>query len=585
MTKAEVGVIKSDITLTHSVDEFPLEKMFGGDAIYAIPYFQREYRWGEKELKQLTGDIEQILNEIEDIHFIGAIILYSKPVPVGRSSYYEVVDGQQRIITIILFLAALAKMFCSLNKYDDASLLVNKFLLLGSKSKETSNIKFYASQHDRGQINTIFQDLMSDGKLTQELGNPTMRYLPHTGRTDGAITNQYRNMKKFLEKQKNEGGYDRLQRIYSILLRQLTSVQILLKNPTACPLIFERLNYRGQKVTTGDLVRNEIFSKLTDKPLIDIESMYFSLWEPFYKKFGDAPTFESYFFPYGLIKDPSVTKSDVFTILRSSWQNTDPGEIIAQLSAYQDSFLDIAKNENNCKLQREVRTALNNLYRAGLPSSTYPFLMQLIYHSSQNKIDYKETEKILKLIDSFLTRRAICGFEPTGLHSVLKALWRDCKSKPTFDNVKFHIKEHKTVPWPSDYDFKEAVKKRALYGSRIAPYFIAEYDRSLGKDVPSDEPEIEHVLPQALTDEWEKVFGKAAHRAYKDTLANLLPLSSLLNKSVQQKPYAEKKSIYAKDSMFATPREFAQKYQTWDRPTLLNRANELAKWAVKRWPY
>jgi hypothetical protein len=573
-------------TLTYSVDEIPLETMFGGDAIYAIPYFQREYIWGMKELKQLIEDIEQILNEVENIHFMGAIILYSRPVPVGRSNYYEVVDGQQRIMTIILFLSALAEMFCSVNKYDDASLLASKFLFLGSKSKETSNIKFYASQHDRGQINTIFKDLMSIEKLAKELGNPNIRYLPYTGGTKGAITNQYRNIKKFLEKQKNDGGYERLQRIYSILLRQLTSVQIMLKDPTACPLIFERLNYRGQKVTTGDLVRNEIFSKITDKPLAEIESTYLSLWEPFYKKFGDAQTFESYFFPYGLIQDPSATKSDVFSLLRSSWQKyTDPGKIIAQLSVYQDSFLDIAKNETNCNLRKEARNALNNLNRAGLPSSTYSFLVQLIYQSSQNTIDYKETEKILKLIDSFLTRRAISGFEPTGLHSVFKALWRDCKSKPTFDSVKFHIREHKTVPWPSDGDFKEAVKKRALYGSQIVPYFITEYDRSLGKDVPSDEPEIEHVLPQTLTVEWKKVFNQKTHGEYKDTLANLIPLSSPLNKSVRQKPYAEKKSIYAGDSMFATPREFAKKYNTWDLPKLLKRAEELAEWAVKRWPY
>jgi hypothetical protein len=156
---------------------------------------------------------------------------------------------------------------------------------------------------------------------------------------------------------------------------------------------------------------------------------------------------------------------------------------------------------------------------------------------------------------------------------------------PTFEKVKFQIGEHKTVPWPSDSVFMEAIKRRALYGSRIVPYFITEYDRSLGKDVPSDKPEIEHVLPQVLTVEWKKIFDLKIHDYYKDTLANLVPLSSPLNKEVRQKPYSEKKILYSADSMYATPRELAKQYSIWNPVNLEKRANQLANWAIKRWPY
>jgi uncharacterized protein with ParB-like and HNH nuclease domain len=234
-----------DKTLTHSVDEIPLETVFGGDSIYSIPYFQRYYIWGNKQLKELLSDIRQILDEVQTSLFLGAIILYSRTVPVGRSNLYEVVDGQQRITTIYLFLIALADMYCSLNKWDEAASLVSKFLLLGPKSKESSNIKFYPCKQDRAQINHIFKNLIEKGKLNIELGNPTMKYLQEIGSPRGKITTQYKEIKKFLEQEKTEGGFERLDSIYTALLRNFTIVQILLKDPTSCPLIFERLNYRG----------------------------------------------------------------------------------------------------------------------------------------------------------------------------------------------------------------------------------------------------------------------------------------------------------------------------------------------------
>jgi hypothetical protein len=375
-----------------------------------------------------------------------------------------------------------------------------------------------------------------------------------------------------------------------VLLRDFTVVQIQLKDPTSCPLIFERLNYRGQKVNTGDLVRNEIFSRTVERPITEVESIYSSEWEPFYNKFGepfgDPEAFERYFFPFGLIEKPTATKSDVFSVLRNKWQGEkNPQKIIIELSKYQNAFLDIYKNQNNCSLSKEVKERLVNLYKSKLPTSTYPFLMQLIYASSNNEIDQKETEQILYLIDSFLTRRAVCGHEPTGLHAVFKVLWQDCKNKPTFNRVISSIKDHKTVPWPNDDDFKSDFENRKLYSSKIISYLICEYDRSLKKDCPSDKPEIEHILPRTLTAQWKTFFSEKEHEAYKDTIANLIPISSPLNKAVRQKPYAEKRKIYIEDSMYATPRDLAKKYDTWDMATLKKRAKEISNWALSRWPY
>jgi hypothetical protein len=141
------------------------------------------------------------------------------------------------------------------------------------------------------------------------------------------------------------------------------------------------------------------------------------------------------------------------------------------------------------------------------------------------------------------------------------------------------------VPWPTDEEFKKAIKDRQIYGSGIANYVVHEYDVSLGSDVPSDKPQIEHILPQTLTQEWKIFFSPEEHEYLKNTWANLIPISSPLNKHVRQKGFSVKRKIYKNDSMYATPRVIAKEFNSWNIRDLNARAKKLQSFAVKRWQY
>ena len=106
----------TDHSLTNSVDESNVDTLYGGDLVYSIPYFQRSYRWNKTQLNELTNDILQIVEEDEeDVHFLGAVILFQRPGRAGSSSVYEVVDGQQRLTTVTLLLCALVDIFAELD--------------------------------------------------------------------------------------------------------------------------------------------------------------------------------------------------------------------------------------------------------------------------------------------------------------------------------------------------------------------------------------------------------------------------------------------------------------------------------------
>jgi hypothetical protein len=257
--------------------------------------------------------------------------------------------------------------------------------------------------------------------------------------------------------------------------------------------------------------------------------------------------------------------------------------IIGDLSRYQDAFIDIACGTNHMGHSKPLAEKFRNLWLSDVPTSTYPFLMPLSKAVQDKKLSDQKAIEILEVVESFLTRRAVCGLEPTGLHAVFKRLWSDCDGKPTKESVDKEIRKHKTVLWPKDDQFKENIRHRSLYGVGITHYLLLEYDKSLGGDQPDNIPWIEHVLPTTPAKQWFRVFTPDEHASQKDLLPNLLPLSKEMNSGLSNKPYSDKRERYRKDSMFKSARAFADNIADWTPERIEKRGLELAAWAVKRW--
>jgi hypothetical protein len=139
--------------------------------------------------------------------------------------------------------------------------------------------------------------------------------------------------------------------------------------------------------------------------------------------------------------------------------------------------------------------------------------------------------------------------------------------------------------WPTNEQFGQAIKGRALYGVSITKYLLREYDRNLGGDQPDNPHWIEHILPENPSPAWSDSFTKEQHRDTKDLLANLLPATKEMNIGVSNKAYEVKRKSYEADSVFKSTRKFAQTTRDWTPKALHKRSEELASWALNRWPY
>lgn len=571
--------------LTNSSDETDLSSLLSGDTVFSIPYFQRAYKWRPDRLNQLNQDLLRIV-DTGDTHFLGAVIIHGRRSNPSDPDVYEVIDGQQRITTIYLYLCSIVRVLCEHEEYNEAAGLFLKYLAIARETPLISNVKLHSCKDDRAQLNLVINELLSDAKFAEKLAPFAFRQLPAAGSERGRLRNNYRAAVRFFSEQVKAEGIDRLRALFRALLESMSVVQIDVFDPTDGPKIFDSLNSHQEPMTTGDLVRNEIFSRLADKQPDRIEAIDQRSWQPFYGKFkdGDASLFDSYFFPFGLIQDANLRKSEVFAKLRATWHNTtDPEEIVRKLALYQDAFLDLARGTNTQGHSEAVARAFLLLHSANIPSSTYPFLMQLSKGIKDGSVAQKDGEEILLLIESFLVRRAICGHEPTGLHAVFKRLWADCNGLPTKELVELSIKKHKTVVWPDAASVMEAIRTRPLYGAGVTRHLLLEWNRHLGGDVPQLEMWIEHVLPENPAQGWGDTF-KGVHEAVKDCLANLIPLTPWMNQELGNRAYEEKRPVYLQDSAFKAARKFAEDHSEWTPAELEARGKMLAEWAVQRWP-
>ncbi len=219
------------------------------------------------------------------------------------------------------------------------------------------------------------------------------------------------------------------------------------------------------------------------------------------------------------------------------------------------------------------------------PSSILPFTMQLGRVVLDGKVPEKDAAEILDVVESFLVRRAIAGYEPTGLHAVFKRLWLDLNGKVDAVAVSEAISAHKTVTWPDEEEVRRAIETRPLYGSAVTPYFLLEHDLSHGGDALESVETIEHVLPQTADAEWKRLYGEKFVANDTDALPNLVPCTGRMNSSLGNQGYTAKRARFAKDSKYKSTREFSDKFKQWNSDEFRHRAGEMAQWAAARWPH
>jgi uncharacterized protein with ParB-like and HNH nuclease domain len=536
-----------------------VQTIIDGVRQYVVPLFQRPYSWRERHWEVLWTDLAELYEDDRPRnHFIGAVVTMSAPSQPDRVSKYTLIDGQQRLTTILVLLAAIRD-----RARQAPGTLADKIedLLLRNRYQEGEDAyKLLPTQPDRPGFFGIM-----DGRDRPE-GSPVSRAYDF-----------------FTLKLATTPDLD-LDRLHNVIVRQLVLVSVVLDQDDNPYLIFESLNAKGEPLTQADLIRNFIFMHI-EKPRQ--EQVYAAFWRPMQERLGEENLTE--FIRHYLMRGGRIVKQgEVYYSLQESVEDRSPEGMVAYLKRLAIASVHYARLlDPSLESSPQIAVRLRRLNRFDV-TVIYPFLLNVYLASETGAVTEVEYAELLDVIENFLIRRFVCGVPTHGLSRVFSALYSQATTRagPLLENVKAILRERN---YPRDADFKERFVTCRLYGgserqakARIVLERLEEsYAHKERPDFAS--LTIEHVLPQTLTAWWKEHLGpgwEETHEAWLDTPGNLT--LTAYNAELSNDDFPTKRTLLAKSHVelnryFANARE-------WNDSAIARRGEELAAKALAVWP-
>lgn len=539
---------------------------------FAIPIYQRTYSWTEHECEQLWKDIIRTGKEASiSAHFMGSIVYIEGGLyHVSRQSPLLVIDGQQRLTSIMLILEVLAR---CLNDREPVIGFTAEYIrdnyTLDPRKKGESTYKLLLTQTDKQSLLSILQQ----------------KPLP----TDHSI--RIAENFEYFQKQVSllNGDFKNL----CNGLSKLVIVDISLDRDQDNPqLIFESMNSTGRELTQADLIRNYVLMGL-DPELQS--SLFEDHWRPMELDFGQeaySSHFDEFMRHYLTVKsDGEIPK--LKAVYEAFKVHADKPEVkaagvkalVADLQTYSTYYCRMALGKEP---DGDLATAFKDLRELKVDVS-YPLLLELYRDYQHDRLTRLDFVNAVRLIEAYVFRRAVCAI-PTNSHRMTFATFGRSLDKNDYVNsmkVNF-LKMPSYRRFPSDGEFKQVLIERELYSFSRLSYMLRRLENYGRKErVSVDEYTIEHILPQNenLSKEWQSALGtdwQRIHQQSVHTLGNLTLTG--YNPELGDRPFSEKRDQEGgyKHSPLQLNKGLGW-LDSWNEKTIKDRANKLAEKAIQIW--
>ncbi|WP_212793767.1 DUF262 and DUF1524 domain-containing protein [Helicobacter pylori] len=527
---------------------------------FIIPIYQRLYSWGKEQCKQLWDDIIKIGGDDKmNGHFIGSILY----VHDGQytTSYNElfIIDGQQRLTTITLLFTALRDHLSDEVKRKE---IENHYLINSSKDGD-KKFRLILSESDK---DTLLYLIDKDKRKPSE---PSSKIVE--------------NFKLFEEWVSNT---DKLETIFKGL-EKLMIVEISLEKRKCDPqLIFESMNSKGIELTQTDLIRNYI---VMETEIEKQEGFYNKYWRAMEEEFKqNKKLFDRFVRHYLTIKTkeiPNINK--VYVALKDYRQKEGIGieDLLKDLQKYCGYFCRIVFKK---EADKDLNKALGFLVDLEM-DVVYPLLLELYSDYSDGVLSKADFIPIIALIESYICRRAVCGLGTNSLNKVFPSFTKHIQKDEYFKNLKAHFGYlTEKQRFPNNDEFKDLFITIDFYSFKKNKYFFERLENFDRKErVYTHEYTTEHIMPQTLTQEWERDLGEnfqEIHDKYLHTIGNLTLTGynpEYSNNSFQEKQGMEKGF---KDSPLRLNQSLRD-LKSFGEEEIKKRANDLADLALKIWTY
>lgn len=545
--------------------EMPLAKIFGDDYQFAIPPYQRPYSWEEEHVQQLFDDlldasVRDGANDVKrlDPYFLGSIVLVKADGDPGS----EVVDGQQRLTTLALFIAALK------HRLGDRGKPLEDFLW------EEGNP--YRGTEDRCRLRPrprdaeIFEGILRFGGLPEGVNRAR---LPET---QARLLSAYDLLSEACHGVSDDGAHA----LGQYVLQRCFLVVVATSAFDAAFRIFSVLNDRGMDLSTTDILKAELIGSLPSGR----QDEYTKKWEDVEESLG-RDQFMALFSHIRMIHRRTKLRNLLKEMKDQVLPRYGPDVFVDdQVIPYSDVLL--MARESTFRAEEGAESVNRSLRFLRLidNSDWYPVAMELLRRlgdADQGRLDAL-LRHLERLAASMMIRRVYVNARIDRYGSILEGFDRGVDLLKEDSALQLSAREREDTIEQLDGDI--------YLSTRVRLPVLLRLDQLLSDQVATYDVRtttIEHVLPQKppVDSEWCKLFPDEEHReAWTNRLGNLVLLSRRKNSQAQNLPFTVKKERYFSPevSSFALTTGVLEK-QEWTPGVLEERHKKLLGRLISEW--
>jgi uncharacterized protein with ParB-like and HNH nuclease domain len=548
---------------------------------FVVPIWQRVYSWETKQWTDLWDDLTNLYSlgttgKVE--HFLGPIVVKTVEEKVGEISRHIIIDGQQRLTTLLVMCALLRDRAIEAHDKVLAQEIEDSFLFNKYVSKTEYKMKLVPTTGD----SEAFKSLLENHEIED----------PHRGNQLSVAWEFFRDLLR-----QGEGKYETAKLLDCVRRLRIVTINLAAKDDPN--RIFETLNSRGKELDQSDLVRNYFMMTIREEGK-SLE-LYSTLWLPMQQSLGSSTrerleNLEEFLRHYIVMTVGDFVKEDqVYEVFQKRLRFKNEKERVEELKAlrkyagYYGRLL-YPEREPNVKIRKGIER-LNKL-SVGV---AYPFLLKVyrLYEESDPKISAGDFCGILTTIESFIVRRLFHKLPTHSLNRVFASLCTlDDKGLSAALSERLSAKESwEAQYWPSNEDFAKDIETFDLYAkSGTCRFVLASLEESIAHPEPVklDGLTIEHIMPETPSEAWKRYLGHgwdAIHSGRVHTLSNLTLMAGPPNSMLQNSSFERKCEKWYTKSNVSLTKEVARKWKRWKEPEMKERALLLTGRAMKLWPY
>lgn len=307
------------------------------DSLYQIPRYQRPYKWTDEQVDKLWEDLTEAYENETESYFLGSVITAA---PKESSSYLDIVDGQQRITTLMILFAVVRDLFKNLNrdpaKQDPANITIRTIKSSILADDEFNRLKLYT--HINHQ--TEFENLIISAD-TSKIVKPRKKEILQ----DEEPRFKFLNTAAIFKEKLLAKGEEYVGGLMNYLFNHVRLIWIDCTSKDFAIKLFQVLNDRGLDLTNADLIKSFLIQKLeeefkADENLRNLkENQFMSEWvsiEQIIKKFDDSLNDLFIIYEYHLLG--SNPKKSLYDELVAKFKNKNSIAIISDFKEFVENY-------------------------------------------------------------------------------------------------------------------------------------------------------------------------------------------------------------------------------------------------------